>query len=832
MHKRIPDINEPKIFLTSPSHPIPQFKTASSPIKGMDIPRTGVDALDLSTSIEEESFLSESPDHSRLQLLKNTKQFSSGLELNLPSSRQKSMTNLPSKLSPNENETGGGKIQAGEEELVENMTTDIERFPVYVQPYVCREIRNNSFVPKYLRLLFEDPNDASLGAEDIVENCAKLIECLNLRSKYIWKPKGQGLFEPPAYLPFQNIPTDIPNYTFGMKDGVFLVYKTASDYERDLKLSSQSLNTSTSTPPNLTTSGSPKTDSNIDTNNTSIISAVSIWQVFSLREYYRDVNNLLKITSTGPVKTFCYRRLQLLEAKYQLHILLNSNEEQLVQKTVPHRDFYNVRKVDTHIHHSASMNQKHLLRFIKKKIKVSPNDKVIVRNDKVLTLQEVFESLDLTPYDLSVDTLDVHADRSTFHRFDRFNLKYNPFGQSRLREIFLKTDNYIQGRYLAEITQELMTDLEGSKYQHVEWRLSIYGRDVSEWSKLASWVIDNNLVHSNVRWLIQVPRLFNIYKKTLGMTSFQSMLHNIFWPLFQVTKDPNWDPKLDLFLRRVVGFDSVDDESKPERNHERIFPRAGDWTNPANPPYSYYTYYLYANIYSLNCWRGMKHFNTFTFRPHCGEAGEVDHLGTAFICANHINHGIQLRKAPVLQYLYYLEQIGLAMSPLSNNALFLKYSNNPLPNYFARGLNISLSTDDPLQFHWTKEPLMEEYSVASSVYGLNTADVCEIARNSVLQSGFEHEMKQKWLGKNYYLPGTAGNDIRQTNVPNIRIAFRYETLLHEWEVLLNSGSLFTQEKVDLKRTREIVDVLRKYGQDNPSTARLSNIPDSVCFPIK
>lgn len=40
---------------------------------------------------------------------------------------------------------------------------------------------------------------------------------------------------------------------------------------------------------------------------------------------------------------------------------------------VPHRDFYNVRKVDTHIHHSASMNQKHLLRFIKHKMKRSPD---------------------------------------------------------------------------------------------------------------------------------------------------------------------------------------------------------------------------------------------------------------------------------------------------------------------------------------------------------------------------------------------------------------------------------------------------------------------------
>lgn len=32
-------------------------------------------------------------------------------------------------------------------------------------------------------------------------------------------------------------------------------------------------------------------------------------------------------------------------------------------------DFYNLRKVDTHVHHSSSMNQKHLLRFIKHKMK-------------------------------------------------------------------------------------------------------------------------------------------------------------------------------------------------------------------------------------------------------------------------------------------------------------------------------------------------------------------------------------------------------------------------------------------------------------------------------
>lgn len=70
--------------------------------------------------------------------------------------------------------------------------------------------------------------------------------------------------------------------------------------------------------------------------------------------------------------------------------------------------------------------------------------------------------------------------------------------------------------------------------------------------------------------------------------------------------------------------------------------------------------------------------------------------------AENISHGLLLRKVPVLQYLYYLAQIGIAMSPLSNNSLFLNYHRNPLPEYLARGLCVSLSTDDPLQFHFTK----------------------------------------------------------------------------------------------------------------------------------
>ena len=530
-----------------------------------------------------------------------------------------------------------------------------------------------------------------------------------------------------------------------------------------------------------------------------------IVKIPSLKAFYQAQDQLLNIVTDGPSKSYAFRRLRYLEAKFQMYTMLNEYQEMADSKSVPHRDFYNVRKVDTHIHHSACMNQKHLLRFIKSKLKRSPKDICIFRDEKLLTLEEVFQSLNLTAYDLSIDTLDMHAHKDSFHRFDKFNLKYNPIGESRLREIFLKTDNYIQGRYLAELTKEVISDLEASKYQHVEWRISIYGRSKDEWTKLARWVRENQIVSTNVRWLIQIPRLYSVYKKSGLISNFQDLIRNIFEPLFEVTLDPSSDPDLHQFLKSVVGFDSVDDESKPERRTYKKFPKPIDWNISANPPYlivisySYYLYYMYSNIGTLNhyrCQRGYSSIilmvDTFVLRPHCGEAGDPEHLACAFLTSQGISHGILLRKVPVLQYLYhiftsfYLEQIGIAMSPLSNNALFLKYDRNPFLTFFQRGLNISLSTDDPLQFHFTKEPLIEEYSVATQIFKFSSTDMCEIARNSVLQSGWESKFKKHWIGANFEKPGPDGNDINRTNVPNIRIAYRHNTLMEERLMVLSS----------------------------------------------
>ena len=66
--------------------------------------------------------------------------------------------------------------------------------------------------------------------------------------------------------------------------------------------------------------------------------------------FIRDFNWINRICNEGPLKTFCYRRLTFLQTHFQLHVLLNEQLESAEQRSVPHRDFYNIRKVDTHIH--------------------------------------------------------------------------------------------------------------------------------------------------------------------------------------------------------------------------------------------------------------------------------------------------------------------------------------------------------------------------------------------------------------------------------------------------------------------------------------------------
>ena len=69
-----------------------------------------------------------------------------------------------------------------------------------------------------------------------------------------------------------------------------------------------------------------------------------------LRTYTADLTRLLQICSDAAVNSFCYSRLKKLEARFHLHVMEHELAETTEQRAVRHRDFYNIRKVDTHVH--------------------------------------------------------------------------------------------------------------------------------------------------------------------------------------------------------------------------------------------------------------------------------------------------------------------------------------------------------------------------------------------------------------------------------------------------------------------------------------------------
>ena len=50
-------------------------------------------------------------------------------------------------------------------------------------------------------------------------------------------------------------------------------------------------------------------------------------------------------------------------------------------------------------------------------------------------------------------------------------------------------------------------------------------------------------------------------------------------------------------------------------------------------------------------------------------------------------------------------------------------------------------------------------------------------------SSLLHQFKSYWLGPHYIKEGQESNDIRRTNVPDIRVAYRYETLCEEMNLI-------------------------------------------------
>lgn len=58
------------------------------------------------------------------------------------------------------------------------------------------------------------------------------------------------------------------------------------------------------------------------------------------------------------------------------------------------------------------------------------------------------------------------------------------------------------------------------------------------------------------------------------------------------------------------------------------------------------------------------------------------------------------------------------------------------------------------------------------------------------------QAKSYWLGPNYSKEGPESNDIRRTNVPDIRVAYRSETLTEELHLITHAVRTEELETID------------------------------------
>ena len=208
-----------------------------------------------------------------------------------------------------------------------------------------------------------------------MQSCDILAKCMRLREKYICahpvppqdivpSPElksvlatpqspvrqvkhGKAHFRrrmDPEYDVFQRpVPSILTGITYSMVNGVFNVYRLVNQPpEFDLN--------SSATPAPAAEEGEA--------------TRVKVYDYVEFPEFVQDFDYLRRMISAGPVKSYSFKRLKLLQARFDLHILLNDTRELEATKSVPHRDFYNVRKVGTYFQLLSEKKNEASLRLI------------------------------------------------------------------------------------------------------------------------------------------------------------------------------------------------------------------------------------------------------------------------------------------------------------------------------------------------------------------------------------------------------------------------------------------------------------------------------------
>jgi len=167
--------------------------------------------------------------------------------------------------------------------------------------------------------------------------------------------------------------------------------------------------------------------------------------------------------------------------------------------------------------------------------------------------------------------------------------------------------------------------------------------------------------------------------------------------------------------RGVVGFDLA----------------GGELGNPASP---HAPAFVYAREHDLAC------------TCHAGEGADATYVREAVhICgANRIGHATRLYEDESLTQYVNDRRIALEICLTSNvqTRAVESYNEHPLRQYFDRGMNVVLNTDNRLMSGTT---LTDEYAHAATTLGFSFDELCEIALNGFASAFISWEERERLI---------------------------------------------------------------------------------------
>lgn len=132
---------------------------------------------------------------------------------------------------------------------------------------------------------------------------------------------------------------------------------------------------------------------------------------------------------------------------------------------------------------------------------------------------------------------------------------------------------------------------------------------------------------------------------------------------------------------------------------------------------------------------------------HAGEAAGAESVKQAVLGlgAERIGHGIRAIEDPAVIDLLAEREIPLEVCPTSNvhTSTVADYASHPLPALLARGLAVTLNTDDP---SISGIDLAHEYRIAQEDLGLAEADLRRMQETAVAAAFLTHEERDDLLG--------------------------------------------------------------------------------------